>query len=85
MFLVTRRGASCSIHRWTVCRSPTRHPRTVHIVLLGFGRMGRSVAVRAAKIGHFANGRLLRITVVDRQAELQRERLLFVFPLWLQM
>jgi len=55
-------------------------PRSVHVVILGFGRMGRSVALRAAKMGHFANGRKLRISVIDRSADRQREHFLFRYP-----
>jgi voltage-gated potassium channel Kch len=44
-------------------------PRQVHLVVFGFGQMGEAVVVQAAKLGHFANGRPLRITVIDRQAE----------------
>ena len=55
-------------------------PRSVHVVILGFGRMGRSVALRAAKMGHFANGKLLRISVIDHIAEQQREHFLFHHP-----
>lgn len=55
-------------------------PLSVHVVILGFGRMGRSVALRAAKMGHFANRKPLRISVIDRQAKQQEENLLFHFP-----
>lgn len=48
-------------------------PLTVHLVILGFGDMGESVALQAAKIGHYANGKNTRITVVDHHA-LERER-----------
>ncbi len=51
-------------------------PRAVHLVVLGFGQMGESVTLQAARIGHYANGRRLRITVVDRLAA-QRERSLY--------
>ena len=57
-----------------------KDPRTVHLVIVGFGRMGRSLALRAAKMGHFANGKLLRISVIDREAERQREHFLFRYP-----
>ena len=56
-------------------------PRTVHVVVLGFGRMGRSLALRAAKLGHFANGRKLRISVIDRAVEGLRQQLLFHYPI----
>jgi hypothetical protein len=55
-------------------------PRSVHVAILGFGRMGRSIALRAAKMGHFANGKPLRLSIVDRTAALQRERFLFRYP-----
>jgi hypothetical protein len=60
----------------------TRRP---HLVILGFGRMGRSIAVRAAKLGHFANAverpdRRLRISVIDRNAEQSESALLFRHP-----
>ena len=57
-------------------------PRSVHVVILGFGRMGRSLALQAARLGHFANGRPLRISVIDRDAHQQRERLLFRHPIF---
>ncbi len=40
----------------------------VHLVVVGFGRMGQALALQAARIGHFANEtptRKIRITVVD--------------------
>ena len=55
-------------------------PTSVHVVILGFGRMGRSLALRAAKMGHFANGKLLRISAIDRDATTQKERFLFRHP-----
>ena len=54
--------------------------RSVHLVILGFGRMGRSLALRGAKVGQFANGAKLRVSVIDRHAGQQRERLLFHHP-----
>ena len=56
-------------------------PCSVHVVILGFGRMGRSLALRAAKLGHFANGKRLRISVIDRHADQAREHFLFRYPL----
>ncbi len=48
-------------------------PRRVHLIVVGFGKMGESVVLQAARIGHFANGRRLRVTVVD-QAATERQR-----------
>lgn len=55
-------------------------PRQVHLVILGFGRMGRSVALRAAQLGHFANRKRLRISVMDREAARHEQALLFRYP-----
>ena len=55
-------------------------PRQVHLVILGFGRMGRAVALRAALLGHFANRKRLKITVIDRAAECHEAQLLFRYP-----
>jgi hypothetical protein len=52
-------------------------PRQVHLVILGFGRMGRTVAVRAAQLGHFANRKPIRISVIDQDAERHEQALLF--------
>ena len=53
----------------------------VHLVILGFGRMGRSLALHAARLGHFANGKPLRISVVDRNGEIKREPFLAQYPM----
>lgn len=55
-------------------------PRQVHLVILGFGRMGRTVALRAAQLGHFANRKPLRISVIDQQADRRKQALLFRYP-----
>ena len=55
-------------------------PRSVHLVVFGFGKMGESVALQAAKLGHFANGKPLRITVVDPNALLRQESFANRYP-----
>ncbi len=53
---------------------PDREPigisysRRVHLVVIGFGQMGESLVTEAAKIAHYANGKRLCITVIDREA-----------------
>jgi len=42
--------------------------KTPHLVVLGFAKMGQSVALQAAKIAHYASRIPLRITIVDRDA-----------------
>ncbi len=54
--------------------------REAHLVIIGFGRMGRALALRAAQLGHFANGSHVRISVLDRKAGLHRAALLFRYP-----
>ena len=44
------------------------YPRRVHLVVIGFGQMGESLVTEAAKIAHYANGKRLCITVIDREA-----------------
>src|ERR1017187_10000635 len=54
--------------------------RPVHLVILGFGRMGRTLAVRAAQLGVFAQPGRLKISVIDRRANTHRAELLFRHP-----
>ena len=54
--------------------------RAVHVIILGFSRMGRSLALSAAKMGQFANGKPLRLSIIDREAKLRQERFLFRYP-----
>ena len=55
-------------------------PRAVHLVIVGFGQMGQSIALQAAKIGQFANGRKLQQTILDRDADRQERRFLARYP-----
>lgn len=51
-------------------------PRFVHLCVVGFGQMGESIALQAARLVHVANGSRLRVTIVDRKAEERRQRFL---------
>lgn len=53
---------------------------SVHFVIIGFGQMGESVALQAMRIGHFAGGKRLRITIFDPQADQRRLNLLSRYP-----
>ncbi len=55
-------------------------PRQTHLIILGFGCMGRTIAVKAAQLGHFANGKRIRISVIDRNADANQADLLFHHP-----
>lgn len=57
------------MHQLDYERIDAGDPRAVRLIVVGFGKMGESVAVQAARIGHFANGRKLKITAVDKSAE----------------
>lgn len=59
--------------------------RSAHLVILGFGRMGRTLALRAAQLGVFANDKRLRISVIDRRADSHRDELLFRHPQIMQV
>jgi voltage-gated potassium channel Kch len=52
----------------------------VHLIILGFGRMGRTLAVKAAQLGQFANGKSLQISVIDNQINAAESSLLFYHP-----
>lgn len=54
--------------------------RAAHLVLVGFSRMGQSLAVEAAHQAHFANGRRLGVTVVDRNGDSVRRAFLARYP-----
>jgi hypothetical protein len=55
--------------------------RSVHVVILGMGRMGSALGARSVKMGHFANGKPLRLSVIDRNADRQRDQFLFHHPI----
>lgn len=46
----------------------------VHLVVAGFGPMGQSLLLAAAKVGHFANGRKMAVTVIAADLEARRQR-----------
>ncbi|MFE8597264.1 NAD-binding protein [Archangium violaceum] len=57
-------------------RMESGDPSFVHLCVVGFGQMGESVALQAARLTHLANGSRLRVTIVDRKAEERRQRFL---------
>ncbi|HQY87769.1 MAG TPA: NAD-binding protein [Tepidisphaeraceae bacterium] len=42
--------------------------RFVHLILIGFSAMGQSIALGAMRLGHFANQKRVRITLIDPNA-----------------
>lgn len=47
-------------------------PSYVNLVVIGFGKMGESMVLQTAKVGHYATGEPVRITVIDKQADARR-------------
>ena len=49
-------------------------PLRVHLAIVGLDDMGKCVLEQAARIGHFANARRLRVTVFDPDAPRREAR-----------
>ena len=41
----------------------------VHLIIVGFGQMGQNILLQAVRTSHFANGRKISVTIIDRMAE----------------
>jgi voltage-gated potassium channel Kch len=44
-------------------------PWEAHLIIIGFGQMGESVLLQAAKTSHFANEKKLHVRIIDRLAD----------------
>lgn len=55
-------------------------PRRVRLAVIGFGQMGESIVLQAAKMGHFANGRPMQIMVIDQQVQQIEQGLRWRYP-----
>lgn len=53
---------------------------SVRLVIVSFGQMGESVLLQAARIGHFADGRKVRATVIDPDATRLKQNFNFRYP-----
>lgn len=58
----------------------TQEGTHVHILVVGFGRMGQSVVLQAAKTCHYANREKLHVTVVDGTADKKKARFYNQYP-----
>lgn len=54
--------------------------RTVHLIVVGFGRMGESIVIQAARYGHYANGKSIHITVIDQSARKKEKNFISRYP-----
>ncbi|MBU1172896.1 MAG: NAD-binding protein [Proteobacteria bacterium] len=50
------------------------------IIIIGFGNMGQSIAVQAAKIAHFPSGGKLKIHVIDEHAKKRMDQIRNNYP-----
>lgn len=62
------------------CLTDPADARAVRLVVLGFGNLGEAVVLQAARIGHFANGKPLRVSVVAAGAEVRWRRFRERYP-----
>ena len=60
--------------------SEENDPRQAHLIVVGFGNVGESVVLQAVKLAHFPNEKKLRLTVIEKEAELRRRRFLVRYP-----
>jgi len=51
-----------------------------HYVVVGFGQMGQAFALEAARLAHFENLKRLRMTVIDDEIHVKRDRFLSRYP-----
>lgn len=61
-------------------RTEEQHP---HLLLVGLGRMGRSLIVHAGRFWwncHRSSGKRLRITILDKEADRKKESVCFTYP-----
>lgn len=68
IFNVYENAARLLFERYPMDGGRLGEARNVHLVVVGFGQMGESVALQAARTGHFANHRKLLVTIVDPDA-----------------
>lgn len=69
-------AARQALRRYPLDFEPVREKdeTIVHLIVIGFGQIGQSLALHAARVGHFANevgrhAKKLRITVVDKSPD----------------
>lgn len=52
-----------------------------HVLVIGFNQLGESVVLQAARTGHYASGKKLRITVIDQQAQKREAAFRLRYPM----
>jgi hypothetical protein len=60
----------------------------VHLLLVGFGSVGQSIAVQLARMGHYRSGKKPKITIIDKQIENRWQKTIKMYetlPEWLDV
>ena len=60
--------------------APHLHSDAPHILILGAGWLTEQLIIQGARLGHYPNGQKLRITCIDEQAHILRDRLYAQYP-----
>ena len=55
-------------------------PRRVRLVIVDFGPMGQALALQALRVGHFAGGQAVEITVLDPASEVRQREFRAHYP-----
>jgi hypothetical protein len=60
--------------------SKLKEGEKVHLLIIGFSDLGESVALQAVKIGHYANDKGTKLTILDEKADKVGKRFLARYP-----
>ena len=60
--------------------SPDRVDLVIHVIIFGLGQMGESLVIQTAKLAHYGNRKPTKVTIVDRNCDRCKERLLNRYP-----
>lgn len=60
--------------------SPDSVDSVIHVIIFGFGEMGESLVIQVARLAHFGNRKPTRVTIIDRNCDRSKERLLNRYP-----
>lgn len=59
---------------------PNVEGERVHLLIIGFSHLGESVALQAAKMGHYANDKGIILTILDKNAQELEKNFLSRYP-----
>jgi voltage-gated potassium channel Kch len=66
-------AARLLFRKYPIDRIASINPSTdqIHLIVIGLGKMGQNILIQAAKVCQYATSSKIRITVVDREAEMK--------------